>query len=307
MPLPDAYLKPFDMTYELVTEIVVEYAGKLPRATDKEWLSKLITDFQSERDLWNAKAELEPYRKEFARLRPRFLRLAAAAYLHISYDLPRVMAAEWPGRPPWLAPSEYQGEAIFFGVDRAFPSTFGKVAKKIRVMGFPAFVLKPFPSDVLANTTHWVQLLRNAAWRHGHLLSNDGNRTYREGVMLDAITLALKDVSNWKPWKVGTLLPPDSAFPPNGGLAAAVTPVSFSEIERFWIGAAMTIVFLSTIELMRRRRQYKEVALFIDELGRRTYEYVNVAAYDPEHFETYRRELLSGSGERDIPESSSAT
>src|SRR6202023_2530525 len=74
MPLPSPYFDPFDFTSELVTERVRAHAARL-RPTEGRWLIKLIEQFSAERKQWNSKSELQPYRAEWARLRPRFLRL----------------------------------------------------------------------------------------------------------------------------------------------------------------------------------------------------------------------------------------
>jgi hypothetical protein len=286
MSLDEAHFDPFDATYEIVTGQILEFARSLQPA-DHRWLLSLVNEFTLERRKWNTESELEPYRREWSRLNSGFMRLVAGAYLHIAYDLPRVIADHWPGRPPWLDSDEMQGEKIFFELDDYFPNVFATVAKQRRVFGFPSFGLRFFSNRLLASVAHWVAWLRSAAWRHGKFLALETtpfDRGRREQAMLRAVTAALRDVSDLRPWTAGLLKPPKSFS------LKAVGPLLLLEDGHFWIGSLATLIFVaigSTV-LWRRARVLGDFQLFSNELARRTAEYVDVAIRDPEAFDDYR-------------------
>jgi hypothetical protein len=99
-------------------------AAKLPlKKSQSQWLSTLIAGFQNERNNWAMQTnnEFKDYLGSCARLRLPLLRLVAGAYLHISYDLARVVADNWPGRPRSPEPSEVEGEELYFDLATVFP------------------------------------------------------------------------------------------------------------------------------------------------------------------------------------------
>jgi hypothetical protein len=133
---------PFDRVYTDVTSRIVSRANKLS-SPEKNWLLQLTKTFQAERQLWNARNELEGYRRRWMRLRSRVLWLTAGAFLHISYDLPRAMANDWPGQQPWFpAPDENEGQAVYHGIRDIFDDSFQENASRRTVTGRYAF---PFP------------------------------------------------------------------------------------------------------------------------------------------------------------------
>ncbi|UFW90531.1 hypothetical protein BjapCC829_19145 [Bradyrhizobium barranii] len=279
------FVRPFDKTYDLVTLRIRDRAlGLTP--IENAWLECLIREFQQERNKWD-ESKFTGYRNEWKRLRFNLSRLAAAAYLHISYDLPRVIADQWPGKSPWQMPPQMRATSIFFSLDRDFLDVFSIVTKDSAIVGLPAYFLSPFSRKLLRSSTHWVLLLRRAAWQHADQLRQSTNRRYVEERMLTAITLALKDVSDL-PWSIGTLLPPDDAFAP------AVVPVWLSELDHFWMGAASTLALGLMVAYLGRKRwkHYDELSDFIEELGLRTHEYVSIAIQDPEGLERCRLDRI---------------
>src|SRR5882724_11627157 len=140
--LPIEYFEPFDRTYRLVTQRIRERTANFS-PDEIRWMERLIVEFQYERDRWN-EDKLKDYRKEWKRLRFALARLAAAAYLHVSYDLPRVIANEWPGGPKWPAPPLDRAAQIFFALDRDFLDVFSIAAKDPKIVGLPAYLFKPF-------------------------------------------------------------------------------------------------------------------------------------------------------------------
>ncbi|EKS34335.1 hypothetical protein HMPREF9695_04245 [Afipia broomeae ATCC 49717] len=258
---------------------------------ESDWLLCLIVEFYRERMKWNSDSRFASYQRAWSKLDSKFMRLAAAAYLHISYDLPRVLADQQPSIAPWINLSRAQAFYLFFKLDPIFPTVFSRIAKDRKIVGYVAYFVRPISSRLLRSVSHWVPLLRRAAWTHGQELAARSDRRFVETKMLEAVTLALEDTSNL-PWSAGLLTPPDGAFAPALGMPV----ISMSDIDRFWIGVASLATILTIVGSGATRFAKKgyETGRFIDELGRRTFDYVSAAVTDPEGFDNYRQRQLSG-------------
>jgi hypothetical protein len=128
--------------------------------------------------------------------------LVAAVFLHISYDLPRVLGNEWPQKGIWSAgPSEARGERLYFDLRSIFSDILSNNARRLAISGIFAPILWLVPLMVIGNLVHWVSHLREGAWRHGATLA-DLNANER------AQTLALADVNNL-PWTFTLPEPPN--------------------------------------------------------------------------------------------------
>jgi hypothetical protein len=202
MDLSSEYFRPFDEIYEAVTARMVDRADRLPADNERNWLKQIIADFQSERDLWPDSDPLDPYREQWARLRFRVVRLVASVFLHVSYDLPRVLANNWPARGVWSGgPSEPRGEWLYFDLRSIFSDILSTRARRLQVTGIYAPILWCVPLKLIGNLAHWISHLREGAWRHGRTLAylNATDRADTEQRMVQAMSLALGDVSNL-PW-----------------------------------------------------------------------------------------------------------
>jgi hypothetical protein len=173
MVLSSRFFEPFDQTYSEVTAVMRRSADGFAATRERDWLTRLIKEFQNERDAWPTIPSLAAYRDACARVRPRFLRLIVCAYLHISYDLPRVIADNWPGQDDWAAgPFEDRGEHIYFDLEPVFPDVLGQIAGRWSVMGGYSVVLRFVSRNLLRASSHWLLRLREAAWRHARTLSS---------------------------------------------------------------------------------------------------------------------------------------
>jgi hypothetical protein len=289
MPLPSSFFEPFDTTYSRVTERMRAYGATLP-AAEQRWLTSLIDGFMIQRNRWTTAPEIAPYLDSCARLRWRFLRLIASAYLHVSYDLPRVIANHWNFDPPRV--TEERTELIFFDLSNVFPEILETVAVNYTVSGWPSIVAKWFvPKGAVKAAAHWVLLLRASAWIHARrlYLSKPQQRHYREKKMLEAITAAVADVSNLRPWSAGLLFPPNLAR----AVAWPSLPDVLVHLDRAWVGSAAAASLLMGAAIWRGRHQ-AEMQRFVDELGRRVYDYVNAAIFDPEGLSNYLRKRAPG-------------
>ena len=303
MNLPPNFYRPFDTVYYVVTGRIFAFIrdGRIrtnpPNSftpDELKWLECLVAEFWRARDQWPENPLLASpsparyYITEATRLRLRLLRLSACAFLHISYDLPRVTADQWPGTGPWKGMiSENGGERLYFELGSIFPEVLKSVYRHTWVMGGLAVGLWFVPSAIVGATSSWMLLLRRQAWAHARRLANMGSgRAYVESQMIIAMTAALAHVKNLQPWTAGTLLPPDKAV----FASAIVGFVGFQELlnrlNTFAFGA-FSVASLAIYAAYSRQRRTNEIVAFINELGSRIMEYLDVAINNPEGLDNY--------------------
>jgi hypothetical protein len=123
MPVLPSFFEPFDRTWDEVSATMKEHLNQLPLSPERNWLDALIEGVKDERDEWLNTANLSGYLNACSRLKSRFLRLMVATYLHISYDLPRVLADNWLTDPP----PEVRREFIYFDLAPVFPDVLKKI------------------------------------------------------------------------------------------------------------------------------------------------------------------------------------
>jgi len=294
--LQPRYFVPFDRTYADVTAAIEAAAAKL-RSPDADWLRRLIASFQHERDLWNQRADLEPYRERWMQLDSKLSRLAAGAYLHIGYDLPRALADDWPGINNWAGgPREAEGETIYFRLRHIFPDQLARSARSRKTVGLLAWIFQWAPRGALNAMGIWVDALRRGAWQHGRILSRSSNRSYIESKMAEAMAAALEDASIYRPWSFFEMRSPDSAFySPTiasvGALVTAIAPV-LSHLSAGILGA---YTIAKWIEWNWRLRS--EIN-FIRLWGYLTTDYLEAAVSEPEGFAAHRERRRSELGLR---------
>ena len=252
----------------------------------REWLEALITGFQSERGDWDKdEAGLEGYWAACTQLKLQILHLTACAYLHVSYDLPRVIADNWPGAD-CVVPTEVAGTLCFFDLAPVFDEAFRKAARQYDAIGVFSIFTRFLPIDAVSIASNWVLNLRSTAWSHAFVLHKEPDlRSLREIKMREAMSAALWNVSNLKPW-TGLLSSPDMRLhsPASAGLSLALLHnVSMVDIDHILEGAGTTAAIggLTAALAMQQVRRQGHVLRFVDELGRRTLEYVTRAIADP--------------------------
>ncbi len=293
--LDKRYFEPFDRTYADVTKGMMSAAARLSGA-DRDWLYRLIDTFATERTLWNRRPELDDYRRRWRRLRTRFVRLAAGAYLHISYDLPRAIADDWPGKGSWShGPTELRGEQIYSEIRDVFPRTLRRVSRDARISGWLVAVLAPLSTPMLAPLGTWLLHLRIAAWSHARILATQPNRALREQAMALAVSAALEDASDFRPWRTALLQPPDHVLytPIWAGLVAVL--LSWGPVVAT-IGLAAGVAFLVSELRIRTLLRSVETMLFVQDLAERLLDYVDVAVHNPEEFASYLANVRSQQG-----------
>jgi hypothetical protein len=300
-------------------------------AAGGNWIARVNEEFWKAFESW-FQPPYTTYETSFDKLKYPVMQLAAAAYLHIAYDLPCVLARNFS---PLADVTEAEAEAAYFSLEPIFRTTVIRAAKNMKVVGWWGLLARIFPSTVLKTLAFWMMYLRSAAWTHGRFLAtlSENERDIRQTAILTAVTDALKDLiesGQGKPWNVEKLRSPHGSvysflFP----LLAMYFVVSFD--LRFWIaialigaGALTVISYLIRSWLRRtledesffrpapvRKRMtkiflYDEVARhkiltasfseFVDQLGWFTAEYVNAAVRNPETYNTFRLKFRSDNG-----------
>jgi len=280
MPVQASFFEPFDKTWDEVSVTMNAHLNRLAQPTERDWLGALIKGVKDERDEWLNTANLAPYLQACSRLKSRFLRLMVATYLHISYDLPRVLANHWATDPP----PEVSREFIYFDLAPVFPDVLKKIVGRRKVTGIYNCILVFFSTGAVRIAVNWLMYLREAAWRHGRALSlqDAQTRTDTERRMLEAMTAALDDVSNYRPWSALLLTPPQIQAPRQFMAATGILAGG-----NFWLSTIAAIVaVVGFAAIVRMRKDAGELADFIDEFGRRVDWYVDLAVNNPSGFET---------------------
>src|SRR5262245_2069066 len=187
----------FEALYERVTRKLENHINDEQRAdnllADKAlWFHGLIQGFQREFNEWRnyRNNDLEGYLQIFEApgIDPN-LRLAAHAFLHIAYDLPRVIANS-------LVPPHSRSDlrTIFLRPTPLFLKTF-LVHAKSGHFGLLGRILGYFESArVLA---FWVIALRSVAWIHAEILADAGpvDKLHLEERMAQALLAAGREAT----------------------------------------------------------------------------------------------------------------
>jgi hypothetical protein len=139
---------------------------------ERDWFKTLIDGFTIEFRAWPDYPSGHPiraYLDAFEERTPAQLRLAAHAFLHIAYDLPRVIAGTLRTLPP---PSRMALRSLFLRpaplfrqimLDQMRRGTFGIL---FRPLGFLR------PAEILG---YWLLALRSVAWIHAESLADSPN------------------------------------------------------------------------------------------------------------------------------------
>lgn len=282
-----AFATPFRDTYSQVEGRMKAVADKL-QGDDQKWFQTLIVQFREEYENWDTNQCLKYYRHEWQSLNWSVLWLIAGAYLHVGYDLPRVICKNWPGSPPnWDGlPSEEDGERLYFQVADIFSMILIERARETTNTGWMSYIFRVTPRGVLEVAAHWILNLRSVAWINARRLKLSGETmALREAAMIRGMTAALKHVRFLRP------LP---SYVPSARLAAVaiydpITGAILPGFNKAWLGGAVASAAFGGASAFFIWKQQREQAYraFTDEFGRRVYQYINVAVRDPYGFPRY--------------------
>lgn len=278
--------RPFDRTYADVTRRIRAFASDLP-SPDAEWLDRLVEAFADEREQWGARPELTRYRARMTMFRTRILQLVAGAYLHISYDLPRAMADEWPGAGGWTTgPSRDRGQQLYFQLSELFPAALVRSASEFGTVGWAAILQRRTAEDALAPAAMWVDYQRLGAWTNAEFLARSPGRKAAEAKMAEAMSAALDDASIWRPWSLARLRPPTNILrSPSWTAWAALMSMVGSLAKILAIGLPTAF---ATWQVARDRFRLETLGSFLEAWGMLTADYVAYAVREPDGFDAYR-------------------
>ena len=218
---------PFKKLYEKVTdEIQLHPVYQQPRGFPRDWLETIVRDFWREFDSWGSASRYSEYFKvsEQRNLKSPLLHVVVCAYLHISYDLPRILAEDWPDKDrwPWYWPFLRNGkhakmERLYFSLAPIFPRVFKSCADDTDIVGAYGRVSSVLPPrmthDAMLMAASWALHLRSVAWIHGCRLASEApiEREASTARMMQAMVAALEDVTD-NPLTAGRLQPPHDHF-----------------------------------------------------------------------------------------------
>ena len=171
-----------EVTRELkgFVSIAVKHPDAALKINDSEagWFLALIDKFEFQfTKVWIVDRELYPYLDRCNNADP-LMRLASHAFLHISYDLPRVIATSfsWTHLPrphhgiSYIPPLKNRFRTVFLRPAPLFRKAFLASAKK-GTLGFMGRLVGLFePAEILA---YWVISLRTVAFIHAEILADD--------------------------------------------------------------------------------------------------------------------------------------
>ena len=178
--------KPFRNLYNLVTDELRTYAAALPggeRGSDYIWFKYLIDGFEAEYQKWPTSPHIRPYLTRVDQLK-KASRLVLYAYLHIAYDLPRVLADSFS--EPHI-PGRLRCKEIFATANYIFTEAFDVCSRSWSTFGvnsIPPTILKALNRSWFTSFAQafgsWPIMLRNEAWDLAQRLAAAGDRQIME-------------------------------------------------------------------------------------------------------------------------------
>lgn len=155
--------RPFRLLYDHVTEELKAYAASLPDEREVAWFNELIDGFQREYELWSTSARVRRYLNAVQRhCKPAPLRVICFAYLHVVYDLPRVIARTLRTTP---LPRQRTRE-VYAKAGPLLLSVFDRCHTDSSIWGWYAALLRIIPThfSVSRVLAYWVLAHRAASW-----------------------------------------------------------------------------------------------------------------------------------------------
>ena len=276
----DKTTKAFSLLYREVTKVMKQYSDGLSQ-NEKEWLDYLIEAFWKNFEAWEYKTEVRDYLLQF-KTRGVFAvyQLIGHAYLHIAYDLPRVIADSHTntyGNPLTdpldvsipQAISMDRARAIYLGPGPNFLALMQKTSGWWSVSGvFSLSKIIPGSKSLMSTFGYWVIALRTIAWIHADNLRESAARTVLEERLLASVKQAADDVDGQRfnpfAWMT-TLFPPNFFF----FIPVIMIQTTFAHNRTVWIGAIVGVAVLIGISYFAYI--YTWLTDYADRLGREVY------------------------------------
>jgi hypothetical protein len=178
----DESTQPFRSLYGRVTFSLLNYAASLAggsHGTDYLWFKYLVDGFEAEYQKWATNPHMRSYLERTDEL-SKAGRLVLYAYLHIAYDLPRVIA---DSLLTGNAPARIRCKQIFARADFTFIEAFGYCSRIWSIFGVYSIPLKCLYTvngslfdQFVEIVGKWPLVLRNEAWDLGERLASAPNR-----------------------------------------------------------------------------------------------------------------------------------
>lgn len=195
-PSPWLNAEDFDGLYDQVTAdlrrfLVDESAANLLATTERAWFEQLIVDFRLAFLDWpRATGAIRQYLELFEQPKTdRYLHLAAHAFLHVAYDLPRIISRTLP------APGQDRTamRRAFLRPGTVFMQSFLKHARTGR-LGWRGWLAGRV--DAAGVLAYWVLVLRSIAWIHAESIADMGGPFAIEHRMARELYLAGKKAAD---------------------------------------------------------------------------------------------------------------
>ena len=249
---------PFEEMYDQVTTSLKGFAAKIPSATEEAWFNYLIESFLRNYKLWANDPNIAGYLKIFKG--GKLFRLIGCVYLHVGYDMPRVIANSFLGDksgqlddvgifiPPTI--SRAKGARLYLVPTPTFSDLLIKNSTKWSVIGaYSIFGWLPGLESVMRCFGHWVIVLRTTAWMQAEILQSSPIRQSLEAKLL-------KDMENAAATLKRTYLPPQwmaQLVPPSLAFSIGLGFWPFKNVDRFGgvLMGLIGLVLLATQSLTR--------------------------------------------------------
>jgi len=245
----------FELLYRRVTGVLQDFVRRKTNwsSDEEKWFVDLISGFLNEFEIWDTPTtppSIRQYLQLFDRESAQ-VRLASHAFLHIAYDLPRVIAQTL--RPP---STEARLGQIFLEPSPLFLKAFVDFAKE-GGFGLMGRLLGWKPSRIVG---FWTLALRSQAWIHAMVLAEllaKARSSSRPPSEYDALVRKMEDGL----LRAGTSARKAGLFGisefNNADLAPAIWPLTMiQDSTANQIAGTLGVVGLGIgLELWRRRRR----------------------------------------------------
>ena len=183
----------FATLYAAVARQMARFCDERVRAEavardEADWFRQLLVDFEREFERWGGASAAPRVNDYLRRLdgEPRVVRLAGHVFLHIAFDLPRVLRASFVERPA-IARHRMRGlflmPAALLHLDAMRRTELARHDLRARLLGRIGGL------RVLAQ---WVQALRTNAWLHAEIAHDAGVAEARfEDALMDGLDAGL--------------------------------------------------------------------------------------------------------------------
>lgn len=180
----------FDTLFDTVTGTLGGFAETL-EADERRWFIDLLEHSEAGYRRWGENPDLEDYLARVGRLRSRALANLAQSYLHLAYDLPRLLADSFARHP------DLDRERI----GRVYAATGAPVAELARVssvqtsvFGGLAIALRLVPGGASMRRTigNWLLVHRCSAWGAALRLGRIHDRARGERLLTAGVTGAAR-------------------------------------------------------------------------------------------------------------------